>query len=165
MMGKRVALVPHFTTAQLAVRYKQTPDAATARRWQLIWLISRGATRDEAASTVGVSPRWASTLIARYNAGGAAGLGDGRHDNPGHAPLLDAAQCTALALALAAPPADGGLWTGRKVAAWIATHAAVRTNPQRGVVYLRRLGRTPQIPRPCHVHAATSEEQVAFRKA
>jgi transposase len=164
-MGKRVVLVPHFTTTQLAARYKGTSDAATARRWQLIWLISRGATRDAAAETVGVSSRWASTLIARYNAAGAAGLGDGRQDNPGHAPLLDATQCAALARALAAPPADGGLWTGRKVAEWIATHAGVRTNPQRGVVYLRRLGRTPQIPRPCHVNAATAEERVAFRKA
>ncbi len=162
-MGKRVVLVPHFTTAQLAACYKAIPDAAAARRWQLIWLISRGATRDEAAQTVGVSSRWASRLIARYNTAGAAGLGDGRHDNPGHAPLLDAAQCAALAVA--APPADGGLWTGRKVAEWMATHAGVATNPQRGVVYLRRLGRTPQVPRPCHVHAAAAEEQAAFRKA
>ena len=164
-MSKRVVLVPHFTSAQLAARYKATPDAATARRWQLIWLISRGATRDAAASMVGISSRWASTLIARYNAAGAAGLGDGRETNRGHTPLLDAAQTAALAVALAAPPADGGLWTGRKVAAWMATHAGVKTNPQRGVVYLRRLGRTPQVPRPSHVHAATAEEQVAFRKA
>jgi len=158
-------LMPHCTTAELAARYKVTPDAATARRWHLIWLISRGATRDEAAGVVGVSSRWASTLIARYNAEGAAGLVDRRGDNPGHAPLLDAAQTAALARALAAPPTDGGLWTGRKVAAWMATHAGVATNPQRGVVYLRRLGRTPQVPRPCHVHAATAEEQAAFRKA
>ncbi len=164
-MGKRVVLAPHFTTAQLAARYRATSDAATARRWQLIWLISRGATRDEAAGTVGVSSRWASALIARYNAEGAAGLVDGRCGNPGHAPLLDAAQVAALAVALAAPPEDGGLWTGRKVAAWMATHAGVATNPQRGVVYLRRLDRTPQVPRPRHVHAATAEEQAAFRKA
>ncbi len=164
-MGRRVTLVPHFTTAQLAARYKATPAAAAARRWQLIWLVSRGATRDEAAGVVGVSSRWASRLIARYNAAGAAGLGDGRHDNPGHAPLLDAIQTAALTVALAAPPADGGLWTGRKVAAWMASHAGVVTNPQRGVVYPRRLGRTPQVPRPCHVHAATAEEQAALRKA
>ena len=142
------------------------PDAATARRWQLIWLMSRGATRDEAASVVGVSSRWASTLIARYNAAGAAGLGDGRQSNPGHRPLLDATQRAALAVALAAPPADGGLWTGAQGRGMDrATDAGVEANPQRGVVYLRRLSRTPQIPRPCHVHAATTEERVAFRKA
>jgi transposase len=164
-MGKRVALVPHFTAAELAARYKATADAATARRWQLLWLISTGKTRDEAASVVGVSSRWASTLIARYNARGAAGLADGRRTNPGHAPLLGDGEAAALAIALAAPPADGGLWTGRKVAEWMAIHAGIATNPQRGVVYLRRLGRTPQRPRPRHVAAATAEEQAAFRKA
>jgi transposase len=160
-----VVRVPHFTTAQLAARYKATPDAATARRWQLLWLISRGATRDEAAGVVGVSSRWASTLIARSNATGAAGRGDGRQSNPGHRPLLDAAQVAALAVALAAPPTDGGLWTRRKVTEWMATHAGVTTNPQRGVVYLRRLGRTPQVPRPCHARAATAAEEAAFRTA
>lgn len=85
-MGKRVTLMPHLTTAQLAARYKTTADAATARRWQLIWLISRGTTRDEAAALVGVSSRWASTLIARYNTAGSVGLADGRRGNPGHAP-------------------------------------------------------------------------------
>lgn len=164
-MGKRVALVPHFTPAQLAARYKATPDAATARRWQVLWLISSGKTRDEAAPVVGVSARWASTLIARYNARGAAGVADGRHTNPCHLPLLDEIEATALAIALAAPPANGGQWTGRKVADWMATHAGVATNPQRGVVYLRRLGRTPQVPRPSHVQTATAEEQAAFRKA
>jgi hypothetical protein len=28
-MGKRMVLVPHFTTAHLAARYKATPGAAT----------------------------------------------------------------------------------------------------------------------------------------
>ena len=32
-MGKRVVLVPCFTTTQLAAHYKGTSDAATARRW------------------------------------------------------------------------------------------------------------------------------------
>ncbi len=131
----------------------------------MLWFISSGKTRDEAVALVGVSARWASTLIARYNARGVAGLADGRHTNPGHAPLLDETQAAARARALAAPPADGGLWTGRKVAEWMATHAGVATNPQRGIVYLRRLGRTPQVPRPPHVHAATAAEQAAFRKA
>jgi hypothetical protein len=76
-----------------------------------IWLISRGVTRDETAGVAGVSSRWASGLIARYNAK-AAGLTNGRRTNPGYAPLLDAALAAALARGLAAPPADGGLWMG-----------------------------------------------------
>ena len=163
-MGKRVALMPHCPTEGRAARSKATPDAATARRWQLIWLIGSGETRDEAAALVGVSSRWASTLIARYNPHGAAGLAGRRQANPGHPPPLDGVQSAALATALAAPPADGGPWTGRKAAQWIATHAGVRTNPQRGIVSLRRLGRTPQAPRPGHLHAATADERAAFRE-
>ena len=161
-MGKRIVLVSHLTVAELHAGYKATRDAATARRWQLI---STGRTRDEAAALVGVSSRWATTLVARYNVAGAAGLGDGRHTNPGKAPLLDGEQIAALAEVLTAPPPDGGRWTGRKVARWITQRTGTTTNPKRGIVYLRRVGYTPQVPRPCHVHAATAEEQVAFRKA
>lgn len=164
-MGKRIVLVPHLTVEELHAGYKATPDAATARRWQVLWLISTGKTRDEAATLVGVSSRWATTLVARYNAEGAAGLGDGRHTNPGKAPLLAGEQVAALAAALTVPPPDGGLWTGRKVARWIKEQTGHTTNPKRGIVYLRRLAYTPQVPRPCHVHAATAEEQAAFRKA
>lgn len=164
-MGKRIVLVPHLTAEELAARYRATVDAATARRWHLIWLISTGKARDEAAALVGVSSRWVSTLVARYNAEGAAGLVDGRHTNPGKTPLLDGEQVAALAAALTAPPPDGGLWTGRKVARWIEERTGSTTNPKRGIVYLRRLDYTPQVPRPCHVHAATAEEQAAFRKA
>jgi transposase len=164
-MGKRMRLAPHDTTAQLFARYKAAPDAATARRWQLLWLIGTGKTRDEAAALVGLSSRWATEIVRRYNRAGEAGLADGRHTNPGAPPLLDPAEQQALAVALAQPPPDGGLWTGRKVAAWISEHAGKATNAKRGIAYLRRLGRTPQVPRPSHVHAATAEEQAAFRKA
>lgn len=44
-MGKRVALVPHFATAEPAARYKATADAASARRWQLFWLIGTEGAR------------------------------------------------------------------------------------------------------------------------
>lgn len=164
-MGRRVQLADHHTSEELAARYRAIPDAATARRWQLLWLISTGKTRDEAATLVGVSSRWASTIIARYNAEGAAGLVDGRHTNPGRTPLLDGKQITALADTLTGSPPDGGVWTGRKVARWITEQTGTTTNPKRGIVYLRRLDHTPQVPRPCHVHAATVEEQGAFRKA
>ncbi len=163
-MGRRVTLVPHLPPDALFARYKATADAATARRWQLVWLISTGKTRDEAAALVGLSSRWATEIVARYNCEGVAGLEDGRRTNPGAAPLLDPRQQQALAAALTGLPEEGGQWSGRKVAAWIEREAGKTTDAKRGIVYLRRLGKTPQVPRPCHVHAATAEAQGAFRK-
>ncbi len=67
---------------------------------------------------------------------------------------------------LAGAPPDGGLWTGPQVAAWIdaATEPTTPTWPQLGWVYLRRLGRTPQVPRPRHARAASPEAQLAWQK-
>ena len=67
--------------------------------------------------------------------------------------------------ALTAPPGDGGLWTGPKVAAWMAARLGRKVWPQRGWDYLRRLGHSPQVPRPRHAKAASPEEQAEYKKA
>ena len=50
---------------------------------------------------------------------GEAALPDKRKNNGGRR-FLDETQQAALEAALSAPPSDGGLWTGPKVAAWIS---------------------------------------------
>jgi hypothetical protein len=75
----------------------------------------------EAASAVarvtGFSLRWVEKLVARWNAEGPAGLGDRRRGN-GAAPVLDEAGLAALAAALDAGPADGGLGGGARLGAF-----------------------------------------------
>src|SRR5918911_725375 len=97
----------------------------------------------------------------RYRA--AAGPGGG--GNAGAKPLLGAEDEAALRAALAEPPPDGGLWTGPKVAAWMAARLGREVWPQRGWDYLRRLGHSPQVPRPRHAKAASPEEQAAYKKS
>jgi hypothetical protein len=109
------------------------------------------------ATVTGYSPSWISTIVWRDNDHAIAGLGDRRHDNPGAAPLLDVAQQERLRVALGEPPPDRGQWTGRKVAQWMAGQLGRLVSPQRGIEYLRRLGLTPQVPRPCHIGAAWIE--------
>jgi len=58
-------------------------------------------------------------------------LGDHRHHNLGAGPLLDDAAGTTMA-SFAGKPADGGLWTGPKVAAWMSELLGRPVSAQRG---------------------------------
>src|SRR3712207_900032 len=56
------------------------------------------------------------------------------------------------------------LWSGPKVAAWMARHLGLaKVHPQRGWEALKRIGWSPQAPRPRHARAATPEERAAFK--
>src|SRR5262249_61609430 len=99
----------------------------------------------------------------RSRGGGPAALGDGRHANPGAAPLLSPEQQARLREALGGPAPDGGLWTGRKVAAWMGDLLDRPVGEQRGWEWLRRLGFTPQRPRPAETRA-DPVAQAAFKK-
>lgn len=77
-------------------------------------------------------------LVQGYNAHGAAGVGDGRHANPGQKRLLNAEQEAALVLALEAAERDGALWNGPAVAAWMSQCLRRRVDAPRGGEVLRR---------------------------
>src|SRR5918993_1688643 len=99
-MSDRIFVAPHHSTEELERRYK----AAGIERGHLhiIWLLSRSA--KFVAEVTGYTPT--SKILWRYN--DLAGLGDGRLDNPGAAPLLDPAQVEALRDLVSEPPPDGG---------------------------------------------------------
>jgi ferritin len=62
-------------------------------------------------------------------------------------------------------PPGGGMWSGPKVARWIEEKAEVeRVHAQRGWEYLRKVGMSPQVPRPSNVQAADAQEREAFKK-
>ena len=116
------------------------------------------------AAVTGYGQRWIAEIVRRYNAEGASGLGDRRARNTGARPLLSQEDEAALRDALAEPPTDGGLWTGPKVAAWMARRLGRKVWPQRGCEYLKKLEHSLQVPRPKHAKAASAEEQDAFKK-
>ena len=97
------------------------------------------------------------------NADGEEALRDKRKTNGGR-PFLDAPQQASLEKALSAPPVDGGLWTGPKVATWISGTLKRPVSAVTGWKYLRRLGWTLQRPRPEHQASATPEAQQTFKK-
>jgi transposase len=152
---------------QLRRRYREAKDPVERSHHQIAWLLAEGRTVREAAEASGYSERWVRELSRRYREHGAEGLGDRRHRNPGGAEraLLTPEQGEELREALKAPPADGGLWDSRKVAEWIERRTGRRgVRAQRGWEYLRKLGHTPQVPRPSNADA-DPEEQEAFKKS
>jgi transposase len=162
----RFGVADHLGAAELAVRYRAARDPVERGRWQMIWLLVSGRSLREVAEVTGSSTRWVREVARRYNEQGPDGLADRRHANPGAAPLLDAEGRAALEAALAESPPGGGLWTCAKVAAWIAARTGREAVPaQRGWVYLRRAGYSPQVPRPRHVRAADAAAVAAFQKA
>lgn len=162
-MPKHLTIAPHLSVDELERRYRRARDPVARSHWHIVWLLAAGRASGEVAAATGYSVDWVRTIAHRYDEGGPAGLGDRRHANPGAAPLLDAAGQADLHAALNQPPPDGGLWTGPKVAAWIAVRVGRPVAAQRGWEYLRRLGFTPQRPRPRHA-AADPTAQAAFKK-
>ena len=162
-MPRTVKLEEHLTTEELRARYREAKDLAERSHYQIVWLIARGESAKRAAEISGYSPRWVSEVVRRYSEGGPEALGDRRRENSGGKFLLDEAQRRELAEALEGPAPDGGLWSGPKVASWIEATTGKRTYPQRGWVYLKRLGYSLKSPRPRH-HKADPQEQETFKK-
>ena len=136
-MPKRIEIKPHLSIEQLAVRYRESKDVIERSHYQIIWLLAQGQSTAAVAQVTGYSVYWVRVIVRRYNAQGDRGLSDLRHAHPGRECMLSAAQQAELAQALQAPPADGGLWSGPKVAHWMAALLGHPVHDQRGWDYLR----------------------------
>src|SRR3954468_19658070 len=158
-------LAAHPSPAELGHPSRAARPPVERSHLQIARLLSRGRGEREVAQVTGYGRRWVAEIARRYGEGGPDGLGDRRRGNPGAGPLRGAGDEAALRAALAAPPADGGLWTGPKVATWMAARLGRRVRPQRGWDYLKKLGHSSRVPRPRHAKAASPEGQAAYKKS
>src|SRR3712207_7796533 len=134
-------IVGHLSVAELEARYRAARDATEARHYQAIWLLAQGRTVLEVSEVLAFVPRWVTQLAARPNALGPEALGDRRRCNGRAASLLTEGVLSALAARVRTPPEDGGVWSGPKVAAWMARRLGLaKVHPQRGWEALRRIG-------------------------
>jgi transposase len=166
-MPKRLKLSPHASTEELERRYRKAKDPVERSHHQIVWLLSQGRTTEEACEVTGYSPGWVRRIARRYNERGVEGLGDRRHANPGarERALLDEEGQAQLREALLGPPPGGGMWSGPKVARWIARRNGLeKVHVQRGFEYLRKVGMSPQLPRPSNAQGADDSEREAFKK-
>ena len=154
-----------LSVEELEDRFRSAKAVVERSHCQAIWLLAKGHSTAEVAEIVAFSPRWVNKLARRYEAEGADALGDRRRGNRGARPLLDEADLEALRERLKTPPDDGGLWTGPKVAGWIAARRGlVHVHAPRGWEALKKIGWSIQVPRPRNPRAAPPEEQAAFKK-
>jgi transposase len=161
-MTQRMTIAPHLKLDELERRYRRAGDPVARSQWQMLWLLAGGTSTAEVARVTGYSVRWVQEIARRYRAGPQA-IGDRRHTNPGAAPLLATRQQAQLRQALAGPAPDGGIWTCRHVAAWMSQTLGRAVSEQRGWEWMRRLGFTPQRPRP-RATRADPVAQEAFKK-
>src|SRR3954462_3033845 len=165
----------HLSVEDLEAGFRSARDPTAMRHFQVIWLLARGHTIADVAAVTSFVPRWIEQLLARYNAHGPEALGDLRRRNGGAPRVLRPALLERLRTRLTQPPPDGGLWSSRKVAAWMAGElglAAVLPPPGWGA--LKGVGRDAEEARPGppppappgrNPPGATPEEREAFKKS
>jgi hypothetical protein len=123
----------HLSVEDLEAGFRSARDPTAARHFQVIWLLARGHTIADVAAVTSFVPRWIEQLLARYNAKGPDALGDLRRRNGGVPSVLRPGLLERLRARLTQPPPDGGLWSSRKVAAWMASELGLAAVlPQRG---------------------------------
>ena len=166
-MPMRLELSPHADTQELERRYRKAKDPVERSHHQIVWLLSEGRTTREVCEVTGYSPGWVREIAHRYNERWVEGLGDRRHANPGakERALLNEEGQAELREALSRPPPGGGMWSGPKVARWIEERNGLEeVHVQRGFEYLRKVGMSPQVPRPSNAKGADAREREAFKK-
>jgi transposase len=151
--------------------YRKASDPVLRTHLFMVWRISLGDSIGEVAQRTGYSSKWTTEIARRYEAEGIEGLGERRHTNPGakeRALLDEDAEAELLEALQGAAPASlgGGMWSGPKVAGWIAQRNGLdRVHVQRGFEYLRKLRYSSQLPRAQNASAASlASEQEAFKK-
>lgn len=160
-MPARLRLARHLSHDDLFGRYQAAECPVARSHWQVLWMLSRGWRTDDISEAIGYSPTWIRKLVGRYNRGGAEAMGDQRRYNPGAQALLSPEDEADLRSALESATEQGDAWSGAQVARWMSTRLGHPVGRQRGWETLRRLGYTPQRPRPRHTDA-DPEAQARF---
>jgi len=159
------AISLQLSTAELERRYETAADPIGKSHFHALWLLSKGLEVEEVAELLSFSTRWVYQLVKRYNEGGPDCLGDQRVHNGTEARILTAGALAALKERIKMPPDDGGLWSGPKVARWLAQfHGLEFVHDQRGWDALVGIDYSIQKPRPCHPEAATAEDRATLKK-
>ena len=155
----------HLSVEELEARYEAARETIAKSHFHAMWLLAPGHSAVQVAKLLSFSTRWVKALVKRYNEGGPEQLGDRRAHNGAEPTILTPQALAGLKHRIKTPPDDGGLWTGPKVARWLAKfHAVKSVHDQRGFDALVAIGWSIQQPRPRHPDAAGEAERAALKK-
>jgi len=156
-------------SSRLERLYRKANDPVLRTHLLMVWRMSVGDSIREVARMVGYSEKWVREIAGRYESEGVEGLGDRRHGNPGakeRALLDEEGQAELREALLEGSPPGGGMWSGPKVARWIEQKSGMeKVHAQRGWEYMRKVGHSPQVPRPSNAQGADASEREAFKKS
>ncbi len=160
-MPRKAYLEKHYSSSELKKKYLNSKDSVESRRWHLLWKVSLGWTLKHSAvsrkrvrsNAVGINYNYTKEILKKYNELGEKGVKNlknkQRKPSGGKKPLLTKEQLQKLSKELESRPADGGIWTGTKVARWIEKETGRRKVwNQRGWDYLKKFRYSWQSPRP-----------------
>jgi molybdate transport repressor ModE-like protein len=167
-MPRKAYLANYLNSDELKQKYRQSREPVESRRCHLLWKISLGWSIKKAAIAVGISYRYAKEVLKKYNEEGEKALINKKlkleKGKRGRKALLNSEELKKLKQRLESRPDDGGLWTGPKVANWIAKEKGrKKVSNQRGWDYLKKLKYSWQSPRPKH-RKGCQEEQEKFKE-
>ena len=154
-----------LSSFELEARYEAAADPVAKSHFHALWLLSSGYEVDEVAELLSFTPRWVRALSKRYNETGPEALGDRRIHNGTKPTILTPEALAGLKERIKTPPDNGGLWTGPKIARWLAKfHGLKSVHDQRGWDALVAVEYSIQKPRPRHPKAAGEEERAQLKK-
>jgi transposase len=156
-------------SARLESLYRKATDPVLRTHLLMVWRMSLGDSIREVARRVGYSQKWVREIARRYESEGVEGLGDRRHGNPGA--IREGIARRGGPSTVAPSSSRGGSTRRRDVERTEsgtldrAEDSIEKVHDQRGWEYLRKVGHSPQVPRPSNAQGADSEEREAFKKS
>ena len=164
-MSPPIALRPDYDAAVVRRAAKATKDAAQSRRLLALAEVYDGGTRTDAARIGGVGLQTVRDWVLAFNAGGPAGLIDGKA--PGNPCKLNDAQRQALARIIESGPipAIHGVvrWRLRDLAWWVFEEFRISLDETTVSREVRKLGFRKLTARPQH-HAQSEPAMADFKK-
>lgn len=154
-----IELKAQHSVEEFKEHFRGCTCAVERRRVQVVWWLREGRNRKEVMTLSAYSSFSVREIIKRYNEHGLEGLKDRRHENPGAPRLLSDEELLLLAQVLRKDYAEGKVWDGRKVVAWVRQELGKEVYLSRAYEYFAVTGFSLQAPRPAHVKADLVEQE------